>query len=1073
MRACPEQAIKAHGARNCIALDACKGKFSAVVSCMLRACLPSDSPQNRWKEDTPRLFNFDLSKRGVADAYVDELADRVDITPLEKAGGKKAGGKKETWQMAEGDFTRCLELLSAHLQEDEEEEAGPTQDTVGPGRQLTYAKTFERLKLEAFEWGSFSNKQLLTARGATSHVYSAAQKVGTIIGPGLRPVALKTFTNMAPLATEFPDFVQREVALLHECSGLNGVVTMYGITFNDNEKVPRNLTLVCELKSTNLAEQIEKAGEGGDALWKSWGEATCVSVLRQIVDAMLLLHSRTPMVIHRDLKPSNVLLSVDESHTPLAVEVFICDFGLAKETSQQEVTMSKSAIGTPAYRAPELDTTEVRNATFHVDVFSWGMVALHMVVGGSSAHLQNKAKDTPIQWGSLKGDCCELFNNALAETAAVRPSFMVIQRNMQEIEAKRARNTNDRGDIEVIRQRNSRRAETDPRKQRPSIVYRVLDVTDRAQEGLRAGNPRSCEISHHQHVEHTSVSRRSSYISVTQDPDWALWCFSKEKFTHCNQAWPGPEIVAIDLDKLHESCNVYDVSSPTNSHMRKASSKGKSYGESASEVLLQPTDPMPIIPPDAIVGLYRIKDMPTSQTHTLFRRLEMGKCNKGEKKKGATPKGAAGAAGAASTAKVEYLPFKEWSEKIAPRLYGRMSCYEVLEKCKVPFEPQVPVVVRLIRYEDGPAVFLGNAASRAEQSWAEKYGGVQAILQVRPTGVGCNLLPVVCTAEVKVLSLLGPEATIDPGALKGGLAPKDFYQVGNDGLCSEAVEEASKWIDDQLNQGRNVLIHSTHAHKRAAAFAILQRMKLAGATFDDARDRVAKVLAKPLTGQSCEMPLMPSVESDVSWRKTMIQLRKLEVKQLPAAPSPAVTSPHAASSVAPPGCSSSVDAAGSVRSSPALLDAPAAKRMKLGEHAGEVPKNVVPALNPAALVPAPDPAPARHLGSDSDATDDDAVKPPPAKKAKKAKKDPNAPKGATSAWMFFQAGSRERIKSEQGDLLERIKSEQGKDKANQEIPKIAGKEWQEMGDEAKKKWEEMALADKQRTRSKEAPTHPS
>jgi structure-specific recognition protein 1 len=70
----------------------------------------------------------------------------------------------------------------------------------------------------------------------------------------------------------------------------------------------------------------------------------------------------------------------------------------------------------------------------------------------------------------------------------------------------------------------------------------------------------------------------------------------------------------------------------------------------------------------------------------------------------------------------------------------------------------------------------------------------------------------------------------------------------------------------------------------------------------------------------------------------------------------------------------------------------------------------------------------------------------PTKKAKRAKKDPNAPKRGQSAYMYWLAENRARLTKPGMGVTD--------------VAKKAGEEWRKMGD--KSKWEKMAVKDKER-----------
>ena len=87
-------------------------------------------------------------------------------------------------------------------------------------------------------------------------------------------------------------------------------------------------------------------------------------------EALESIHSAG--LVHRDLKPSNVLVSPDGPR--------VIDFGVARAAERIQLTVTRGALGTPAYMAPE-QARDTRQASGASDVFSLGATLLFAAAG--------------------------------------------------------------------------------------------------------------------------------------------------------------------------------------------------------------------------------------------------------------------------------------------------------------------------------------------------------------------------------------------------------------------------------------------------------------------------------------------------------------------------------------------------------------------------------------------------------------------------------------------------------------------------------------------------------------------
>ncbi|MDJ0840308.1 MAG: tetratricopeptide repeat protein [Acidobacteriota bacterium] len=116
-----------------------------------------------------------------------------------------------------------------------------------------------------------------------------------------------------------------------------------------------------------------------------------ILLFMQVLDGMIHAHGQG--VIHRDLKPSNIIAyNLDGRHM-----VKIIDFGLAR--SREQVREGRwSAVGTPAYMAPELLTANTNKApNVAADIYALGMLFHEMMTDRHPIDLEALGKLPPAQ----------------------------------------------------------------------------------------------------------------------------------------------------------------------------------------------------------------------------------------------------------------------------------------------------------------------------------------------------------------------------------------------------------------------------------------------------------------------------------------------------------------------------------------------------------------------------------------------------------------------------------------------------------------------------------------------------
>lgn len=99
-----------------------------------------------------------------------------------------------------------------------------------------------------------------------------------------------------------------------------------------------------------------------------------VHIMAEVAGALHVAHRMG--LVHRDIKPSNIMLEAQKEGGPVP---FILDFGLARDQSSADLTLSWGFVGTPAFMSPE--QAEGNAPTPASDIYSLG-ATFYALFGG-------------------------------------------------------------------------------------------------------------------------------------------------------------------------------------------------------------------------------------------------------------------------------------------------------------------------------------------------------------------------------------------------------------------------------------------------------------------------------------------------------------------------------------------------------------------------------------------------------------------------------------------------------------------------------------------------------------------
>jgi serine/threonine protein kinase len=233
--------------------------------------------------------------------------------------------------------------------------------------------------------------------GAMGQVYLGRSTAG-------RLVAVKTIKIDLAEEPGFRIRFAREVAAARRVSG---VFTAAVVAANPEAEMPWLATAY--VPAPSLSRLVRVCGPLPVPTVR-WLAAGCAEALESIHLAGL---------VHRDLKPSNVLVAPDGPR--------VIDFGVARAAERIQLTVTRGAVGTPAYMAPE-QARDSQHASLASDVYSLGATLLFAATGHGPYQgetvmdvLVNLATEPPDLAG-LPPDLASLVMGCLDRSPRMRPT---------------------------------------------------------------------------------------------------------------------------------------------------------------------------------------------------------------------------------------------------------------------------------------------------------------------------------------------------------------------------------------------------------------------------------------------------------------------------------------------------------------------------------------------------------------------------------------------------------------------------------------------------------------------------
>jgi serine/threonine protein kinase len=222
-----------------------------------------------------------------------------------------------------------------------------------------------------------------------------------ILGKGsfcrvVKAVSSKTGKSYAvkmpvPQQGSYISLLQHEITILARLGLHQNIIRCYGLLSNRSG-------LVLELQDQSMASFVAHAARPDNENIPLVGRETWLQWALQLCEALQFLKSKS--VVHCDLKTDNILLSKSNQHSRIPIPI-LADFSSAHTTDELEesdsVHLSTTAFSFE-FSAPELLADPDLAPNFSTDLYSLGLIMLHVATGNEPYHRAIKSFPQKLIW---------------------------------------------------------------------------------------------------------------------------------------------------------------------------------------------------------------------------------------------------------------------------------------------------------------------------------------------------------------------------------------------------------------------------------------------------------------------------------------------------------------------------------------------------------------------------------------------------------------------------------------------------------------------------------------------------